>query len=149
MLQSEQQELQHKTLHRSPVLHLIINQTDLLKAFLGNGSANTVNVRQWKTCLSGRMFLAFLGKSARIKTLARNNVTDHFGTKLVLTLNVSAIAISTIYKYFPACCVFTCSCLVAAPTMAIPLLPYSIPLGRAAPFQLRTLATPTKFLFTD
>jgi hypothetical protein len=31
--------------------------TDLLKAFLGNGSTNTVNVQQWKMCLSGRMLL--------------------------------------------------------------------------------------------
>jgi hypothetical protein len=31
--------------------------TDLLKAFLGNGSVNTVNVQQWEMCLSGRMLL--------------------------------------------------------------------------------------------
>jgi hypothetical protein len=31
--------------------------TDLRKAFLGNGSVNTVNVQQWKMCLSGRMLL--------------------------------------------------------------------------------------------
>jgi hypothetical protein len=31
--------------------------TDLLKAFLGNGSVNTFNVQQWKMCLSGRMLL--------------------------------------------------------------------------------------------
>jgi hypothetical protein len=30
---------------------------DLLKAFLGNGSVNTVNVQQWKMCRSGRMLL--------------------------------------------------------------------------------------------
>jgi hypothetical protein len=30
---------------------------DVLKAFLGNGSANTVNVEQWKMCLSGQMLL--------------------------------------------------------------------------------------------
>jgi fumarate hydratase class II len=30
---------------------------DLLKAFLRNGSVNTVNVQQWKMCLSGRMLL--------------------------------------------------------------------------------------------
>jgi hypothetical protein len=26
--------------------------TDLLKAFLGNGSVNRVNVQQWKMCLN-------------------------------------------------------------------------------------------------
>jgi hypothetical protein len=31
--------------------------TDLLKAFLGKGSVNMVNVQQWKMCLSGRMLL--------------------------------------------------------------------------------------------
>jgi hypothetical protein len=31
--------------------------TDLLKAFLGNGSVNTINAQQWKMCLRGRMFL--------------------------------------------------------------------------------------------
>jgi hypothetical protein len=31
--------------------------TDLLKAFLGNGSVNTVNVQQWEMCVSGRMLL--------------------------------------------------------------------------------------------
>jgi hypothetical protein len=31
--------------------------TDLLKAFLGYASVNTVNVQQWKICLSGRMLL--------------------------------------------------------------------------------------------
>jgi hypothetical protein len=31
--------------------------TDLLKAFLGNGSVNTVNVQQWEMCLSGRILL--------------------------------------------------------------------------------------------
>jgi hypothetical protein len=31
--------------------------TDLLKAFLGNRSVNTVNAQQWETCLSGRMLL--------------------------------------------------------------------------------------------
>jgi hypothetical protein len=30
---------------------------DLLKAFLGNGSVNTVNTQQWKMCLSERMLL--------------------------------------------------------------------------------------------
>jgi hypothetical protein len=33
------------------------NVTDLLKAFLGSGSVNTVNVQQWKMCLGGRMLL--------------------------------------------------------------------------------------------
>jgi hypothetical protein len=33
------------------------NATDLLKAFLGNGSVNTVNVQEWKTYLIGRMLL--------------------------------------------------------------------------------------------
>jgi hypothetical protein len=31
--------------------------TYLLKAFLGNGSINTVNVQQWNICLSERMLL--------------------------------------------------------------------------------------------
>jgi hypothetical protein len=53
------------------------NVTDLLKAFLGNGSVNTVNVQQWKMCLSGRILLrvARLGNSAPMKTLARDHVT--------------------------------------------------------------------------
>jgi hypothetical protein len=33
--------------------------TDLLKAFLGNGSVNTANVQQWKMRLGGRMLLRF------------------------------------------------------------------------------------------
>jgi hypothetical protein len=45
------------------------NVTDLLKAFLGNGSVNTVNVQQRQMCLSGRMLLRVA------KTLARNHVT--------------------------------------------------------------------------
>jgi hypothetical protein len=31
--------------------------TDLLKVFLGNGSINTVNVQQWKMCISGLTLL--------------------------------------------------------------------------------------------
>jgi hypothetical protein len=38
------------------------NITDLLKAFLGNGSVNTVNVQQWKMCLSGRILLRVVSK---------------------------------------------------------------------------------------
>jgi hypothetical protein len=29
----------------------------MLKVFVGNCSVNTVNVQQWKICLSGRMLL--------------------------------------------------------------------------------------------
>jgi hypothetical protein len=76
---------------------------------------------------------------------------DHFNTQLVITLNYSATAnFHTHYKItrahtksFPACSVFISSCLITAPTMAIPLLPSSSPLWIAAPFQLRILA-PTK-----
>jgi hypothetical protein len=60
---------------------------------------------------------------------------DHFNTQLEITINYSAIADShtlqiTIAhaKSFPARSVFTSSCLVTAPTMAIPLLPCSRPL---------------------
>jgi hypothetical protein len=60
---------------------------------------------------------------------------DHFNTQLVFTLNYSAIAdfhalqITTAHaKSFSARSVFTSSCLVTAPTMAIPLLPSSSPL---------------------
>jgi hypothetical protein len=35
-------------------IHIV---TDLLKAFLGNGSINWVNMQQWKMYLSGRMLL--------------------------------------------------------------------------------------------
>jgi hypothetical protein len=49
--------------------------TDLLKALLGNGSVNTVNLRQWKMCLSDECYCALLGKGAPIKTLTRNRVT--------------------------------------------------------------------------
>jgi hypothetical protein len=37
-----------------PTLH---NVTDLLKAFVGNGSVNTVRVQQWEMYLSGRRLL--------------------------------------------------------------------------------------------
>jgi hypothetical protein len=36
---------------------IVDNVTDLFKAFLGNGSVNTVNVQKWKMSLSGRMLL--------------------------------------------------------------------------------------------
>jgi hypothetical protein len=47
------------------VLRVFRMVTELLKALLGNGSVNTVNVQQWKMCLSGR---------TPMKTLARNHV---------------------------------------------------------------------------
>jgi hypothetical protein len=34
-----------------------ITVTDLLKAFLGNGSVNAVDLQQWKMCLGGRVLL--------------------------------------------------------------------------------------------
>jgi hypothetical protein len=59
---------------------------------------------------------------------------DHFNTQLIITLNYSTIAdFHTLpftrahAKSFPACSVFTRSCLVMAPTMAVPLLLYSGP----------------------
>jgi hypothetical protein len=68
---------------------------------------------------------------------------DHFNTRLMTTLNYSAISkLHTLQftrahaKSFPACCVFISSCLVTAPTMAIPLLLCSSPVWMAAPFQL-------------
>jgi hypothetical protein len=42
-------------------------------------------------------------------------------------------------KSFPACSIFTSSCLVTVPTMVIPVLPCSSLLWMAAPFQLRIL----------
>jgi hypothetical protein len=72
-------------------------------------------------------------------------------TWLVITLNYSAIAnfhtlqITTAHaKSFPACSVFTSSCLVMAPTMAIPLLPCSSPLWMVAPFQLNWAQSKSK-----
>jgi hypothetical protein len=69
--------------------------------------------------------------------------TDHFNIQLVITLNYNAIGdFHTLQitrrrsKSFPDRFVFTCSCLVTAPTMAITLLPCSSPLWLAAPFQL-------------
>jgi hypothetical protein len=68
---------------------------------------------------------------------------DLFNTQLMITLNYSAITdfctiqIMTAHAtFFPARNVFTSSCLVTAPTMAIPLVPVSSPLWMAAPFQL-------------
>jgi hypothetical protein len=46
----------------------------LLKAFLGNGSVNTVNVQQWKI-FQWTNYCALLGNNAPMKTLARNHVT--------------------------------------------------------------------------
>jgi hypothetical protein len=67
---------------------------------------------------------------------------DHFNTRLVTTLNYSAIAdFHTLIKSFPACSVFTSSCLVTAPTMTIPLLPRSSPVWMAAPFQAELKVT--------
>jgi hypothetical protein len=61
---------------------------------------------------------------------------DHFNTRLITTLNYSAISNFRILQFtrahaesFPARSVFTGSCLVTAPTMAIPLLPCSGPLN--------------------
>jgi hypothetical protein len=54
---------------------------------------------------------------------------DHFNTQLIITFNYSTIPDfhTSLFtrahaKTFPACSVFTRSCLVMAPTMAIPLL---------------------------
>jgi hypothetical protein len=49
--------------------------TDLIKAFLGNGSVNTVNVQQWKSASVEECYCALLGNSATMKTLAGNHVT--------------------------------------------------------------------------
>jgi hypothetical protein len=68
---------------------------------------------------------------------------DHFSIRLVSTLNYSAIAdfhtlqITTAHaKSFPAWSVFTSSCLVTAPTMAISLLPCSSAIWMAASLKL-------------
>jgi hypothetical protein len=60
---------------------------------------------------------------------------DHFNTQLIITLNYSAIAnFPTLQstrahaKSFPARTVFTNSCLVTAPTMAVRLRPALSPL---------------------
>jgi hypothetical protein len=47
--------------HVHPSVHIV---TDLLKAFLGNVSVNTVSVQQWKMYLSGRMLL-LVGRQQR------------------------------------------------------------------------------------
>jgi hypothetical protein len=71
----------------------------------------------------------------------------HFNIQLVITLNYSSTAdlhslefTRAHTKYFPAHSVFTCSCLVKAPTLDIPLLLCSSPLGMANTLQLRTPA---------
>jgi hypothetical protein len=73
---------------------------------------------------------------------------DHFNTQLVIILNYSAIAnfytlqITRVHaKSFAGRSVFTSSCLVTVPSMAVPLLPYSSPLRMAAPFQLNSVFT--------
>jgi hypothetical protein len=51
-------------------------------------------------------------------------------------------------KSFPDLSVFTSSCLVTAPTMAIPLLPGSITVWKAAPFQLWIFQSQSQSYFT-
>jgi hypothetical protein len=57
--------------------------TDLLKAILRKGSVNTVNVQEWKMCLSGRILL----------TLARNHVTCSLGGLLYATIELCFLCV--------------------------------------------------------
>jgi hypothetical protein len=57
------------------ILHINHIVTGLFKAFLGNGSVNTVNVQNERFISVDECYWALLGNSAPMKALGRNHVT--------------------------------------------------------------------------